>query len=133
PEYETAPSRSASGRLRAAGCGAGARLGAAAARRPAARARASGGAGGAARDDHAAGRARSRAAERRAVSVGVRRRADRARGSRAGARGAPARRQLQDRKSTRLNSSHLGISYAVFCLKKKKHKNMITMIHIATT
>src|SRR5258705_9242436 len=32
------------------------------------------------------------------------------------------RRQLDrsDRKSTRLNSSHLGISYAVFCLKKKK-------------
>src|SRR5437899_4605321 len=29
---------------------------------------------------------------------------------------------LQDRKSTRLNSSHLGISYAVFCLKKKKCK-----------
>src|SRR5438045_7994995 len=28
----------------------------------------------------------------------------------------------QDRKSTRLNSSHLGISYAVFCLKKKKIK-----------
>src|SRR5205814_9554804 len=27
----------------------------------------------------------------------------------------------QDRKSTRLNSSHLGISYAVFCLKKKKN------------
>src|SRR5947199_3628272 len=27
-----------------------------------------------------------------------------------------------DRKSTRLNSSHLGISYAVFCLKKKRHK-----------
>src|SRR5262245_63746318 len=27
-----------------------------------------------------------------------------------------------DRKSTRLNSSHLGISYAVFCLKKKKEK-----------
>src|SRR5438045_4674947 len=27
-----------------------------------------------------------------------------------------------DRKSTRLNSSHLGISYAVFCLKKKKSK-----------
>src|SRR5947199_3317375 len=26
-----------------------------------------------------------------------------------------------DRKSTRLNSSHLGISYAVFCLKKKKN------------
>src|SRR5205814_5705475 len=28
--------------------------------------------------------------------------------------------KAQDRKSTRLNSSHLGISYAVFCLKKKK-------------
>src|SRR2546426_7200946 len=27
----------------------------------------------------------------------------------------------RDRKSTRLNSSHLVISYAVFCLKKKKH------------
>src|SRR5437899_6668756 len=29
---------------------------------------------------------------------------------------------VRDRKSTRLNSSHLGISYAVFCLKKKKIK-----------
>src|SRR5438045_4586237 len=29
----------------------------------------------------------------------------------------------EDRKSTRLNSSHLGISYAVFCLKKKKKKH----------
>src|SRR5256885_12078386 len=29
-------------------------------------------------------------------------------------------RQLADRKSTRLNSSHLVISYAVFCLKKKR-------------
>src|SRR5438874_9712781 len=29
---------------------------------------------------------------------------------------------LQDRKSTRLNSSHVEISYAVFCLKKKKHE-----------
>src|SRR3712207_7668429 len=28
----------------------------------------------------------------------------------------------QDRKSTRLNSSHANISYAVFCLKKKKHQ-----------
>src|SRR5262245_64285308 len=32
----------------------------------------------------------------------------------------------RDRKSTRLNSSHLGISYAVFCLKKKKKKSEIT-------
>src|SRR5437899_4577656 len=30
--------------------------------------------------------------------------------------------RARDRKSTRLNSSHLGISYAVFCLKKKKKK-----------
>src|SRR5437899_827005 len=30
------------------------------------------------------------------------------------------RHRPRDRKSTRLNSSHLGISYAVFCLKKKK-------------
>src|SRR3712207_8137665 len=30
---------------------------------------------------------------------------------------------LQDRKSTRLNSSHANISYAVFCLKKKKKYN----------
>src|SRR5256886_7785749 len=30
------------------------------------------------------------------------------------------RRHMQDRKSTRLNSSHSQISYAVFCLKKKK-------------
>src|SRR5438132_8028476 len=30
---------------------------------------------------------------------------------------------FQDRKSTRLNSSHTVISYAVFCLKKKKKKN----------
>src|SRR2546430_11634862 len=32
------------------------------------------------------------------------------------------RQFLQDRKSTRLNSSHSQISYAVFCLKKKKNK-----------
>src|SRR2546422_4462373 len=32
-----------------------------------------------------------------------------------------------DRKSTRLNSSHGYISYAVFCLKKKKNKNMLIM------
>src|SRR5947199_2831251 len=32
-------------------------------------------------------------------------------------------RRAQDRKSTRLNSSHLGISYAVFCLKKKNKRS----------
>src|SRR2546426_6167038 len=34
----------------------------------------------------------------------------------------------RDRKSTRLNSSHLVISYAVFCLKKKKNKKETTML-----
>src|SRR5690242_21531040 len=33
------------------------------------------------------------------------------------------RPRARDRKSTRLNSSHMSISYAVFCLKKKKKKN----------
>src|SRR5438034_4310191 len=33
-------------------------------------------------------------------------------------------REDEDRKSTRLNSSHTVISYAVFCLKKKKKKNI---------
>src|SRR5256885_10879002 len=34
----------------------------------------------------------------------------------------------KDRKSTRLNSSHLVISYAVFCLKKKKYNNTYTKL-----
>src|SRR5258707_6701389 len=40
--------------------------------------------------------------------------------------GAPQcrRPQDQDRKSTRLNSSHANISYAVFCLKKKKEPDL---------
>src|SRR5208282_6874719 len=36
---------------------------------------------------------------------------------------SPRPRSPVDRKSTRLNSSHGSISYAVFCLKKKKNKN----------
>src|SRR5947199_3399239 len=40
-------------------------------------------------------------------------------------RRVPSRCPEPDRKSTRLNSSHLGISYAVFCLKKKKTQQMI--------
>src|SRR5256885_8661523 len=35
-----------------------------------------------------------------------------------------------DRKSTRLNSSHLVISYAVFCLKKKKDRYCLQYLHI---
>src|SRR5438045_4415824 len=38
-------------------------------------------------------------------------------------------RRTQDRKSTRLNSSHLGISYAVFCLKKKNKSPHLTKYH----
>src|SRR6266513_5015114 len=37
--------------------------------------------------------------------------------------GRAARRPPADRKSTRLNSSHVSISYAVFCLKKKKNNS----------
>src|SRR2546427_6849201 len=37
--------------------------------------------------------------------------------------------EARDRKSTRLNSSHSQISYAVFCLKKKKRENMTTHYH----
>src|SRR5207253_10724577 len=33
-------------------------------------------------------------------------------------------RRYEDRKSTRLNSSHVAISYAVFCLKKKKERHL---------
>src|SRR3712207_8077630 len=36
-----------------------------------------------------------------------------------------------DRKSTRLNSSHANISYAVFCLKKKKYINLVSMLSIS--
>src|SRR5699024_11228817 len=35
----------------------------------------------------------------------------------------------RDRKSTRLNSSHVSISYAVFCLKKKKNKEKSQHVH----
>src|SRR5256885_12754447 len=40
----------------------------------------------------------------------------------------PPARACRDRKSTRLNSSHLVISYAVFCLKKKKKKDNNTLL-----
>src|SRR2546422_7772216 len=45
------------------------------------------------------------------------------------------RKPASDRKSTRLNSSHGYISYAVFCLKKKKKKNMLLhlLLQIDTT
>src|SRR5690242_21306099 len=60
-----------------------------------------------------------------AATAGIRRRELRRR-----TRHAPGirivRTRERDRKSTRLNSSHMSISYAVFCLKKKKKtKNLI--------
>src|SRR3712207_8510670 len=42
------------------------------------------------------------------------------------ARGVVGQRLERDRKSTRLNSSHANISYAVFCLKKKKKTRLET-------
>src|SRR3712207_7459162 len=47
-------------------------------------------------------------------------------------------REDEDRKSTRLNSSHANISYAVFCLKKKKNKtniytNKLLLYHVFCT
>src|SRR5438034_11542095 len=45
----------------------------------------------------------------------------------------PLARDRQDRKSTRLNSSHTVISYAVFCLKKKKKHTTRKMIQTKST
>src|SRR2546422_7641495 len=79
------------------------------------------------------------------VGGGVRARGDQPR-ERVGCRGRvqvlPARRvrlrlpavryrtRVRDRKSTRLNSSHGYISYAVFCLKKKKKRTKTTKSHV---
>src|SRR5436853_7483187 len=63
------------------------------------------------RSSDLAGRDREEQVLRRDVLVGE--------GLGLGARGGEHPRAPRDRKSTRLNSSHLGISYAVFCLKKK--------------
>src|SRR3712207_6954143 len=65
---------------------------------------------------HPAGEGRRRPVDRR-VPQGLRHR-----------RGGGA-----DRKSTRLNSSHANISYAVFCLKKKKNTPTSITYHISTT
>src|SRR6266487_6402243 len=46
--------------------------------------------------------------------------------------GWPCRNRRQDRKSTRLNSSHPSNSYAVFCLKKKKHTPEHSRAHHST-
>src|SRR5438309_8246805 len=53
-----------------------------------------------------------------------------ARHSRADPVFSPAALSDGDRKSTRLNSSHSSISYAVFCLKKKKNKEQTLILNI---
>src|SRR5207253_10598886 len=63
------------------------------------------------RDHHRAGGRAPRGTRPRAPRLG-----------RGAVTGAGAHRGGGDRKSTRLNSSHVAISYAVFCLKKKKKK-----------
>src|SRR5256885_12390005 len=70
-----------------------------------------------ARASSVARRPRSPAAAPAAAQAGIRLEHD---GSAGVLRGAAAGSEGRDRKSTRLNSSHLVISYAVFCLKKKK-------------
>src|SRR5688572_30856435 len=72
---------------------------------------------------------------RRGAQAGGRRRADGRlavgrREVRLHAAQARRRTSLRDRKSTRLNSSHSQISYAVFCLKKKKKKNKTTIVRL---
>src|SRR2546430_8700933 len=49
-----------------------------------------------------------------------------------GETGAPGTNGTKDRKSTRLNSSHSQISYAVFCLKKKNNNLRIFATHTIT-
>src|SRR5256885_11550067 len=46
--------------------------------------------------------------------------------------GGVALARNRDRKSTRLNSSHLVISYAVFCLKKKKNKTLSSVMQVVS-
>src|SRR5689334_24038247 len=58
---------------------------------------------------------------------GAARRAEELRGGERWRNGSQVEREIRpDRKSTRLNSSHSSISYAVFCLKKKKKNKTIT-------
>src|SRR3712207_7743649 len=54
---------------------------------------------------------------------------DRSSCSRVRRSGVASINRVGDRKSTRLNSSHANISYAVFCLKKKKKKRYHTGLH----
>src|SRR3712207_2687049 len=72
-------------------------------------------------DAQLAGRHRLEAVERRLDDQRVEERPDDDERGGGGRRPGPPRPRRPDRKSTRLNSSHANISYAVFCLKKKKY------------
>src|SRR5439155_4955733 len=80
------------------------------------------------------GRDRGQRVPRRAAG---RSRAARPPGPRTAARRGARRVRGRDRKSTRLNSSHVAISYAVFCLKKKSEQVLILharqLIELSTT
>src|SRR2546426_5892105 len=81
-------------------------------------------------------RSGGRGSRDRAGTAGVGRAVRGSERDRPGCRHAPAGSGLslahRDRKSTRLNSSHLVISYAVFCLKKKKKKYCKVTIALST-
>src|SRR2546428_7847239 len=76
---------------------------------------------------------RSRGASGRGARAPRRAAGSALRALRAAAGAGRERRQVLDRKSTRLNSSHDQISYAVFCLKKKKKNNEAHTIVDSTT
>src|SRR3712207_7461917 len=62
------------------------------------------------------------------VRAGRPRRVHRRAGERVPVGGGAGRAGLRDRKSTRLNSSHANISYAVFCLQKKKRHPFLHLV-----
>src|SRR3712207_6923720 len=81
--------------------------------------------GGAGADRRPARRRGVRISEGRARSRAPRR----GRGGQGAGRPHAGGRRAGDRESTRLNSSHANISYAVFCLEKKKKKAVIPQSH----
>src|SRR3712207_7448229 len=76
-------------------------------------------------------RSRHAAAHRGEAQRGAERRVGGAGGGREAPHRGSAGQHERDRKSTRLNSSHANISYAVFCLKKKKR--LISMTNRSST
>src|SRR3712207_8483072 len=70
---------------------------------------------------------------RRGPRPGPARRGRRRARARLGVRAGPRLRRRADRKSTRLNSSHANISYAVFCLKKNHSHHILYYFSCATS